>query len=309
MQKRKASRSREMFAALDRRDIGRLTELVACGGSPDATCDFAHEKSVPLLCYAAGCQFMEAVALLLKLGADPNAQAVEVTSLRPNSTALRKAIFGSDTKAQKQDERKRLEIVKLLLRSKADPNLPDCRAATPLYHAAASGYEEIVSELASAGADPGSAGFKLLSPLIGASLNQKTPQAPIIKLLLERGSLPNCRNESGKTSLMLSSLVGAEEAVQMLLKAGADVNNRSQHNETALIHAARYAGDSAMLGEHETAVRIYNLLLDAGADAQVRAEPSPALPIGGTAIEIGLRSENPLLIDFLRKRFPSEAAN
>jgi ankyrin repeat protein len=309
MPPRKSPNPKQLFAAVDRRDPKLLQTLLQRGASKDATADFIHQTNLSILTYAASCQLAEAVEMLLNVGADPNAQSTEVTTGRKNYTALTAAICGSDVKKPGPDNAKRLRIVKRLIKAGAVLDVPDWSGKTALYHAAASGYDETVSELLGAGADAGGSNSKLLSPLIGASLNQTTPQEPIIKLLLERGSFPNCQDESGKTPLMLSSLIGSENAVRILLAAGSDVNQRSRRNETALIHAARYAGDAAMLGDHETAVRIYDLLLDAGADAQVRADPSPALPIGGTAIEIGLRSENPSLIDFLRKRFPTEAAN
>jgi ankyrin repeat protein len=126
----------------------------------------------------------------------------------------------------------------------------------------------------------------------------------LIKLLLENGAAVNAQDESGNTALMMSSLVGSEGGVKLLLAAGANVSHRSRRNQTALICAARYAGDSAVQGEFETAVHLYKLLLHAGADPGVCADASPALPKGGTAIEIGMRSENLLLINFLREKFP-----
>jgi len=136
-----------------------------------------------------------------------------------------------------------VEMVRMLITDfHADVNLYNKDKVTAIMEASAGGYQQVVEMLAAAGADVDPQTFSSSSysstdsPLWLAS---SMGHASVVQFLLENNANPNYQQaESGATALMGACKGGHEEAVVLLLEAGADVNIRDQAENSALIHAA-----------------------------------------------------------------------
>lgn len=109
-----------------------------------------------------------------------------------------------------------------------------------------------------------------------------------LRAALAAGANPNvCQSavKAGWTALSCAVLSGKEEAVQLLLAAGAEVNGQCPDGTTAL--------HKACLWGH---VRITSLLLDHGADATIEDEE------GWTARQLAMAQENKELLQLLAER-------
>ena len=61
----------------------------------------------------------------------------------------------------------------------------------------------------------------------------------MVKMLLDAGAEPEGANPDGQTALMLAIKTGETAVVEMLIKAGANVNTVERfHNQTPLMWAA-----------------------------------------------------------------------
>jgi ankyrin repeat protein len=87
------------------------------------------------------------------------------------------------------------------------------------------------------------------------ALASKYGYSEIVQILLRAGADVNEKDVNGFTALMLSAYSGHADVVKILLEAGADVNVRDIYGDTPLIEAA-------MSGNMETVT----IFLDAGAD-------------------------------------------
>ncbi|XP_019857636.1 PREDICTED: ankyrin-1-like [Amphimedon queenslandica] len=193
----------------------------------------------------AGCT--PAVELLLKAGYDPLAlcsssklcnDILKSTPVRPTGDC------NTFTIACQQEH---IEIVKLMLQRPVDLNATQDNVLTPLMAACTAKEDnlEIVRLLLKAGADPN---VKFQSSeksrrsgdtaLTMAIVCNKTKE--LIQLLLEKGADLNVQSESdnpllnGWAPLMVASSHDNLEIVQLLLKAGADPNIKSKNGSTAL---------------------------------------------------------------------------
>lgn len=154
----------------------------------------------------------EAVCLLLDAGADVNGCDSE------GRTALRAAAWGGHE-----------EIVLTLLDYGAQVNKADSKGCTPLIAAAYMGHYETVEILLDHDAEVDKADKDGRTALSVVALC--VPTAAGIKgfgevagLLLERGADPGHRDHDGMTPLLLAAYEGHEDVVELLLEAGADVD-------------------------------------------------------------------------------------
>ncbi|HZT42720.1 MAG TPA: ankyrin repeat domain-containing protein [Chthonomonadaceae bacterium] len=160
--------------------------------------------------------------------------------------------------------------VESLLKQGIDPNL-NLNGHTPLTEAVRSGSGDTVDALLRHGARPN-------DTLVAYALFQQRPE--IARRLLAQDHSLNGENfmptaPSGYTLLMNRAANGDAEGVQMLLKAGANVN-RTLQGYTALMEAAR-------IGRND----IVKMLLQRGADVNMRAND------GTTALRIAIRQRHP----------------
>jgi ankyrin repeat protein len=150
-------------------------------------------------------------------------------------------------------EKNDVEIAQLLIRAGARPNARTRYGATPLTMASLNGNAGLIEMLLEAGADANTATAEGETVLMTAA---RTGIAPAVKVLLDHGANPNLRESyRGQSALMWAASEGHLQAVETLIRGGADIKSRSSQGWTALLFAAR---DGRM--------DIVRTLLDAGAD-------------------------------------------
>jgi ankyrin repeat protein len=212
------------------------------------------------LYYSSYCCLLDATRNLLYRGANVDARGGHY-STPLNAAASRIAHPGSEA------------VIHLLIQSKADINMVDDRGWGPLHQTCWFGHAQLANLLLQSGADIDSQDWGGGSPMHLASFGG---HLSVIQILLEHnaeidakarlkrvdlkvGSKYEARLSNRRTPLMEAAWNGQEEAVQMLLDLGANINAVDDHGMTTLIRAARCG--------HEKLVKI---LLSRGADAAVK---------------------------------------
>lgn len=186
--------------------------------------------------------------------------------------------------------------------------------STALMEAAHNGHREIVEMLLKAGADPNiidpsemsncelsivgkvfnNGDTALMKATLGMNRINNCGSKEIVELLLNAGADPNIQNLRGDTALILAAKYGKTEIVELLLNKGANPNIkgfkenmvtfRSQNERTALMEAA--------IEGHKEVVR---LLLDA------KANPNTQDQYGNTALILATNKDQPDTIRLLLK--------
>ncbi|MCX5640559.1 MAG: ankyrin repeat domain-containing protein [Planctomycetota bacterium] len=150
-----------------------------------------------------------------------------------------------------------MDIVKMLLDAKANPNAQDRTGKTPVTVAAERGKTDVLTALLAAGGDANARDQVQGSPLLWAS-GLGTTETVVI--LLKANANPNIQDVNGMTPLMWAAGVGKPETVTVLLAKGADGKAIDRlTGESALMRALR-------TGKTETV----KILLAANPDITVR---------------------------------------
>lgn len=97
-----------------------------------------------------------------------------------------------------------------------------------------------------------------------------------VRQLLRAGAEVNARDRHGQTALMLAALRGSREMVETLVEGGADLNLTAKYNLSALMLAVT-AGH----------VGVARLLVRAGPDLRVRGRGAPGFA-GKTAHDLAV---------------------
>jgi uncharacterized protein len=203
----------------------------------------------------------ELAVVLLNAGADPNDQRAGFGALHMISW-VRKPNRGDDPEGDPppigSGKTTSLELVKELVAHGANVNLPQKKGVSGR------------GILTKAGA----------TPFVAAA---STADLPLLKKLVELGADPLLKNPQGTTALMAATGVGVDapeeaagtepevlEAVELLLKLGADVNAVDNNGETAM-HGAAYRNHP----------KVVQLLADKGARIEVwnRANKTGLTPL------------------------------
>jgi ankyrin repeat protein len=213
------------------------------------------------LMYSAIFGNLDAVRFLLDAGASINKKDNE-----RSATAL---IYAA--------ENARTEIVKLLLRRGADPQIKTAAGRTFL-HAAVGGHAlEIVQIAIDSGLDVNSKSDDGLTPLHVAAWSRSLG---MVRLLIERGADVNAKTVSGLTALIAVTTdddafrPAHPECTALLVERGADVNAQDTEGRTPLMGAAFYGslGVVEYLRQHGARVDVV--------DGQGRTAASMALAAG-----------------------------
>ncbi|KAM9804709.1 uncharacterized protein ankrd50l [Neosynchiropus ocellatus] len=186
----------------------------------------------------------EAVKLLLDAGADVDGCDGD------GRTALRAAAWGGHE-----------ETVRTLLRYGAQVDKADIKGCTPLIAAAYMGHHEAVEVLLDHNADVNLADGDGRSALSVAALCVPTAEgvkgySEVASLLLERGADPCHRDHDGMTPLLLAAYEGHYEIVELLLEAGADVDETAVPQGNSPAAAVTPLLAAAAMGHMRTVSRL-----------------------------------------------------
>jgi len=254
-----AAENSPFYLPIRNNDLSTLGKLIRDPGpnAPDA-----HGNS-PLM-YAAALGSAESMRLLLDAGAGPNAaNAFAATPLMwCAGDAIKIRLLLS--KGAKVDARSKLgrtplliaaaydgatEAARLLIENGADVNARDKGGISVLEQAASSNHIELVRLLLAKGATVNTADEGGFTPLMAAAGNGDR-NADLVKLLLAHGAAVNLKSAESVeivkngpialghlTALQIAAGQANYEAVEALVKAGADVNAKDVRNITPLVFA------------------------------------------------------------------------
>jgi ankyrin repeat protein len=273
-----AAENSPFYLPIRNNDLAALRKLIRDPG-PKAR---AARGNSPLM-YAAALGSLESMRLLLDAGADPDAAndfaATPLMWCAGDAAKVRLLL----SKGAKADARSKLgrtplliaaaydgatDAARLLIEKDADVNARDEGGTSVLEQAATTNHIELVRLLLAKGAAVNTADGGGITPLIAAAWNGDRNGA-LVKLLLAHGAAVNVRSgdtlevvKNGPiglgrlTPLHAACGIPSYEAVEALVKAGADVNAKDVRNATPL--AISVANDHAD-------PRIIKLLLEKGA--------------------------------------------
>ena len=198
-----------------------IPQLIAAGLSVDFRDQYGRTS---LHCAAISGQ-IETMGVLLKLGADVNAQC-DSDGYDSGCTPLRYAVLGEYT----------LEVVKLLLEEGAKLNPSVIPIVTPIHDAAALNLQDALKLLLGYGLDANAKAANGSTPLHFAACNEHTEAASI---LLAHGADINAQSNDGVTPLYIAAECKLKETLKLLLDNGANPNLETDEQLTALDVALR----------------------------------------------------------------------
>lgn len=140
--------------------------------------------------------------------------------------------------------------VRSLIKKGADPNSRNGLEFTPLYLAAASHQQDVMTVLLDAGAKPDASSAYGTALLFAAATANKEGA----DILFAKGVNVNAVRGDGNTPLMMAANSGRPDFIAELIKHQADVNAKNVNDSTALMFAARQGNLAAG-----------SILVDAGA--------------------------------------------
>ncbi len=130
-------------------------------------------------------------------------------------------------------------IVEILLKAGADLEEKDGDQWTPLMYAASLSEAPLVTKaLIAAGADMKAKDAKGLTAFMIAARDSEMPE--VLQVFLDAGADPNERDADGTSVIAYAATNADPRAVEILAKAGADVNSRDKWKMTPLMVAAQF---------------------------------------------------------------------
>ena len=246
-----------------------LQAIINHGSNVNAT---AEDCLTPLM-FACHEGNVEALNVLLNAGADPNmadsngGTLIHLSVVRGCSKETLQTIIdhGADVNATDNNNLTTLmlacqkgndEIINLLFNARADPNIHDTAGETLIHHAFAQGCsKETLQTIIKHGADVNATNKDNITALMLAC---KHSSEEAINILLDAGADPNIADTDGATWIHHAVAAGCnKKTLQTIIGYGADVN--TTNNLTALILACR--------NENE---ELINVLLNAGVDPNIK---------------------------------------
>ena len=128
------------------------------------------------------------------------------------------------------------EVLRLLLKSGANPNAKTLRGSTALLFASANGHLDAVRLLIAKGADVTARANPLggVTPLHSAAYNGKVE---VVKFLLDKGASTADMDSEGGTALHSAAQGGSANMAELLLRRGAAINAKTHRGLTPLDQA------------------------------------------------------------------------
>ncbi|KAK6831891.1 hypothetical protein RU639_002809 [Aspergillus parasiticus] len=157
-----------------------------------------------------------------------------------------------------------LDTVEWLLSLGSDIDATVGRFGSALHSAAGRGQKNTAQFLLENGADKnkqgGMHGYPIVAAAAAAKYNPRE-SADIVDMLLKAGADISCRDQTGRSALHHTAVVGSEETLIILLQNGATVDDQDGHQRTPLFLAAAHG--------HKL---ITELLIERGAEVSTRDE-------------------------------------
>ena len=247
---------RELCVAVSDGEVAEMKRLIEAGANIEAkSVGRTTQGMTPLIVAVRFGWGLEAVELLLEVGADVNAKDARGSSVliralenRPlvDYGLLRSLIdHGADVRAKGAKEMTALmhaamiddpACASLLISAGGKVNARDAAGWTALMHAnrRQSGSPEVVRLLIKHRADVNAAHKHGGTALMIAAYNGH-PRAA--KLLIDSGADVNAKDKSGWTPLICAAKGGCEPSVALLLTAGADIDGKDRFGKSALTYA------------------------------------------------------------------------
>lgn len=216
-----------LMAAAASNRAAALRVLLAKGADPNA----ANPDGATALMAATFGGHVEAVQVLLGAGANMN-----ITDSNGRTPLMAAALSGNAA------------LARVLIDRKVDLNAEDAGGLTAVNYAAANGHLEFVDLLEKAGVTKGND--------LALAFAVRGCHTPVIRRLLDAGAKTTVELQ-GSPMIVLAAAANCIEAVDTLMKKGADVNGVNEDGETALMQAAQMGF-----------VELVQMLLDHGADLE-----------------------------------------
>ena len=247
--------------------LANATQILLKRGEPPRVGLNARDKQgLTPLHFATHHVHSEIVALLVKFGADVDAQGSESMTPLLLISQIPIPYF--------RDVSRITEIAQLLLEHGASVHVRNKDGQTPLHLASHHGLSSIVILLLKFGADVDATDNNTMTPLLLVSklplptLGDHSQATKISQLLLEHGASVHVRNKNGQTPLQTASHHGLSEIVALLLKFGADVDTQDADTMTPLLLVSQ--SQLTSLRDDSEITKTAELLLEHGATLHVR---------------------------------------
>jgi len=143
----------------------------------------------------------------------------------------------------RQQSKKYLAMLELLLWNDADPNIQDMEGRTSLIVACIHRLRQVVPILLEYGTSVNTRDYLGKTALMYSCEKQEDG---IVKKLLEYHSNINFQDKNGLTALMLACKYDNEDIIKLLLENRARVNRQDKNGDTALTIASRYGCSQAI---------------------------------------------------------------
>ena len=193
--------------------------------------------------------------------------------------------------------------VKVLIKAAANVNLVDNKGVSALMKAAFFGHQQCVKLLIERGADVNVSNKDGMTPLMAATymgIDKHGVLRPgsysnddkrlIVDWLIKAGADVNAVTNSGKNALINAILMGYDKSLELLISAGADVNNLD-YNITALIIA------TGRNHAQETKSKTVKILLKSG--AHVNKDKNVGCNVTESAKQVNSAKERREIVQFL----------